>query len=249
MSKRITLKFKKMLKKAEFVHADLEYHEELFGDAQMEFNEAFLDTIAEMPGLKKREWDRHVKKIKDEQAKELLEEALKQKDQAENNEAVDVENAVGAANKETMITEEHPEGFYLNPDELTDESAGDKSSVVKKLYRKVAAKTHPDKLLAAGLDDDETEHKERIFIKAKTAYENDNWYTLYSLALDLGIKPGDIEQKHIDWIEEDIRFTMGRISKIGQLFIWIWYTSSESQKVNIMSRYFKQVYDWDISAS
>ena len=42
MSKRIQLKFKKMLKKAEFVHADLEYHEELVFEAKADFNEALI---------------------------------------------------------------------------------------------------------------------------------------------------------------------------------------------------------------
>ena len=45
MSKRIKLKFKKILKKAEFVHADLEYHEELFEDAKEEFNLAFTSIV------------------------------------------------------------------------------------------------------------------------------------------------------------------------------------------------------------
>ena len=37
MSKQVKLKFKKLLKKAEFVHADLEYHESLLPDAKQEF--------------------------------------------------------------------------------------------------------------------------------------------------------------------------------------------------------------------
>ena len=37
MSKQVKLKFKKLLKKAEFVHADLEYHDELLPDAKLDF--------------------------------------------------------------------------------------------------------------------------------------------------------------------------------------------------------------------
>lgn len=246
MSKRIALKFKKMLKKAEFVHADLEYHEELFGDAKIEFNEEFLNVVSNFPRLKKKEWDAHIKGIQDERVKELLKEANKQKEKSGANEDPDNENAIGTPNKEMMITDEHPEGFYLNPDEIVDEGAEDKEGVVKKLYRKIASQTHPDKLVAAGLEEGEIARKELLFKKARDAYENHNWYILYSLALDLGIDPGDVEQKHIDWVTEDIRFTMGRISQIGQLFIWVWYTSEEEQRKDIMARYFKQVYEWDL---
>ena len=79
MSKRIKLKFKKMLKKAEFVHADLEYHEELVFEAKADFNEAFLERIQKMSRLKKRAWERHLKKVNNERAKQLLEQAEKER--------------------------------------------------------------------------------------------------------------------------------------------------------------------------
>ena len=75
MSKRTKLKFKKMLKKAEFVHADLEYHEELITDAKVEFNEAFLDRINSWSRTKRKNWQFHLKGVQDERAKKLLEEA------------------------------------------------------------------------------------------------------------------------------------------------------------------------------
>ena len=83
-----------------------------------------------------------------------------------------------------------------------------------------------------------------MFKKAKEAYERDNWYTLYSVAVDLGIEVGEIDEKHIEWIEEDIKLTMGRISQMGQLFAWVWYTSDDEGKERIMDQYFKQVYNW-----
>ena len=117
--------------------------------------------------------------------------------------------------------------------------------MIKKLYRKIASETHPDKLVASGFSQREVERKEQIFMKAKEAYERENWYMIYSIAIDLGISPGDIDEKHIDWIEEDVKLTMGRISRIGQLFVWVWYTSPDEQKEKVMDQYFKQVYKWE----
>jgi len=45
MSKQVKLKFKKLIKQAEFVHADLEYHEELSIDAKNLFRDAIQDEI------------------------------------------------------------------------------------------------------------------------------------------------------------------------------------------------------------
>jgi len=232
-----------MLKKAEFVHADLEYHEELITDAKVEFNEAFLDTINSWSRTKRKNWQFHLKDVQDERAKKLLEEAEKLKqeklaaDEAEQNTSI-------AKNKEVFIDGETGEEFYTNPDEIEEADIDDKQGIIKKLYRKIASETHPDKLVASGFSQGEVTRKESIFKKAKEAYERDNWYTLYSVAVDLGIEVGEIDEKHIDWIEEDIKLTMGRISKMGQLFVWVWYTSDDGDKERVMNQYFKQVYNW-----
>ena len=232
-----------MLKKAEFVHADLEYHEELITEAKVEFNEAFLDTINSWSRAKRKDWQFHLKDVQDERAKKLAEEAEKQRqeklaaDEAEQNTSV-------VKSKEVFIDGETGEEFYTNPDEMEEADNDDKQGIIKKLYRKIASETHPDKLVASGLSQGEITRKESIFKKAKEAYERDNWYTLYSVAVDLGIEVGEIDEKHIDWIEEDIKLTMGRISKMGQLFVWVWYTSTDEGKERVMDQYFKQVYDW-----
>ena len=245
MSKRIELKFKKMLKKADFVHADLEYHEELVHDAKKGFNEAFMDKVNGMSRLQKRHWKRHMKAIQDERAKKLLEEAeaSQQTEQEEADE--DAGTDVGPVNKQTFIDGITGEEHYLNPDEIGEIDVDDKRGVIKKLYRRIAGETHPDKLIAVGASPLEINKKTKLFKKAKEAYERDNWYTIYSLALELGISPGDISDKQIEWIEEDIKLTLGRISKIGQLFVWVWYVADEQQRELIMRQYFKQVYNWD----
>jgi hypothetical protein len=243
MSKRIQLKFKKMLKKAEFVHADLEYHEELVFEAKIDFNEAFLDRVNNMSRRERKYWKRHLNTLNDERAKQLLQQAEEEKQKRIDAETAEEQTDI-VKNKEIFMDGETGEEFYLNPDEV-DTPDDDKSGVIKKLYRKIASETHPDKLVASGFSQREVERKEQIFMKAKEAYERENWYMIYSIAIDLGISPGDIDEKHINWIEEDVKLTMGRISRIGQLFVWVWYTSPDEQKEKVMDQYFKQVYKWE----
>jgi len=243
MSKRIQLKFKKMLKKAEFVHADLEYHEELVFEAKADFNEAFQDRIDNMSRRERKYWTRNLHTLNDERAKQLLQQAEEEKQKRIDAETDEDQTGI-VKNKEVLMDAGTGEEFYLNPDEV-DTPDDDKSGVIKKLYRKIASETHPDKLVASGFSQREVERKEQIFMKAKEAYERENWYMIYSIAIDLGISPGDIDEKHIDWIEEDVKLTMGRISRIGQLFVWVWYTSTDEQKEKVMDQYFKQVYKWE----
>ena len=114
-----------MLKKAEFVHADLEYHEELITDAKVEFNEAFLGRINSWSRTKRKNWQFHLKSVQDERAKKLLEEAEKLKqeklaaDEAEQNTSI-------VKNKEVFIDGETGEEFYMNPDEIEETDIDDK---------------------------------------------------------------------------------------------------------------------------
>ena len=232
-----------MLKKAEFVHADLEYHEELVFEAKIDFNEAFLDRVNNMSRRERKYWKRHLNTLNDERAKQLLQQAEEEKQKRIDAETAEEQTDI-VKNKEIFMDGETGEEFYLNPDEV-DTPDDDKSGVIKKLYRKIASETHPDKLVASGFSQREVERKEQIFMKAKEAYERENWYMIYSIAIDLGISPGDIDEKHINWIEEDVKLTMGRISRIGQLFVWVWYTSPDEQKEKVMDQYFKQVYKWE----
>jgi len=232
-----------MLKKAEFVHADLEYHEELVFEAKADFNEAFQDRIDNMSRRERKYWTRNLHTLNDERAKQLLQQAEEEKQKRIDAETDEDQTGI-VKNKEVLMDAGTGEEFYLNPDEV-DTPDDDKSGVIKKLYRKIASETHPDKLVASGFSQREVERKEQIFMKAKEAYERENWYMIYSIAIDLGISPGDIDEKHIDWIEEDVKLTMGRISRIGQLFVWVWYTSTDEQKEKVMDQYFKQVYKWE----
>jgi hypothetical protein len=226
-----------MLKKAEFVHADLEYHEELLTDAKKEFNEIFIKTMAGLPPEQKEKYEN----IKKEQFEELRKkQEAAGEDQEEEEEEPESSTYLEKA-KETFISEDFPEGIELEPSEDNSDD-NDKLAVNKKLYYKIAAQTHPDKLESSNLSAKEIEKRKKLFKKAKEAYEQNNWYTLYSISIDLDIDTGDVDSRHVEWIEEDIRKTMGQISKIGQLYAWVWYVSDEKQRENIMKSYLKQVY-------
>ena len=238
MSRKTELKFKKMLKKAEFVHADLEYHEELLDDAKAQFSTAISEAVNGME-LKDREEFLKLKEdlVKKRQAE--LEERLKAQQEAEESPPPEPEDAPDPS--ETAIAESEEE--YVVPDVEPQRDLPEmKEATIKKLFYKIAAKTHPDKFASSNLAPDEIVRIEAIFKKAKSAYENGNWYGLYVIALDLGIEIEDISDDHVGWVEDDIRHTMGRIAQIAQLAAWVWYTADDRQKNNILSNHFSYTY-------
>ena len=242
MSKRIQLKFKKIIKKAEFVHADLEYHVELFEDAKKEFTENFNSLVESLNGDDRAEFDKLFQDIMDKRIAELEKRNNQKEQPAEEAEGSTEEDSKTST---TLITPEFPEGIEIDIDR-DDDVPEIKASEMKKLFYKIAAGTHPDKLASQNLPPEQVEHSEKLFKRAKTAYETGNWYILYSLATELNIDVGDVGDDHIDWIESDIRRTMGRIANMAQMAAWVWYTGNETTKKSVMKNYFKQVYNYEL---
>ena len=85
---------------------------------------------------------------------------------------------------------------------------------------------------------------EKIFRRAKAAYDNLNWYVLYCFALDLDLPVEDPNPEILEWLEEDIRLTMGKISAMGSLVVWIWYTGDINRKNMALASYLKQSFDY-----
>jgi len=236
MSKQLKYKLKKTLKNAEFVHADLEYHQELFAEAKVEFN---------------KEVSRLLEKLSpEEQArlKEIVERKISE----------EIAARMGSTTKNEETEDEVPEITESNCMDLivTDGNSEDgeaetkvdleKSKLIelKRLFRKIAELTHPDKLAAMGFSEQEATRLEKIFKRALQAYNDDNWYVIYSTALELQI-PLDVESEdYIDWIDEDIRKTLSNISRIGSTVAWMWYVGDEASKTYALKSYFEQIYGY-----
>ena len=241
MSKQVKLKFKKLLKKAEFVHADLEYHEELLPEAKNLFSQEVPQTIK---GLTP-EQQKHIAEV-DRQRLIEKEEKIKKAAQAAHEASKDEGADEEAESEETALAES--EHDYIEEDREEEEPQEAKESELKKLYRQVAALTHPDKAKAAGASDREASRLEQLFIQAKKAYDDKNWYILYSIALALDIDVPEPSPQNLEWIEEDIRHTMGTISQIGNLIAWMWYSGDPAMKQVALSNFFEQMYGISLGA-
>jgi len=231
MSKQIKLKFQKLLKNAEFVQADVNYHEELLPEAKQEFFAAAQEILNNLPD--------HIKKqFADKRNQKIIDDALNRQEAQEDEEEPTEGN--GEAEEAPDTAEGEPEA------ESQPQASRDKETQIKKLYRKIAAETHPDKCTARGLDAAASKISETIFKKAKEAYREQNWYLLYSLAVDLGLDVPDPSKEHLDWLEDDIKSGEGKVSHMSQLVVWVWYTGDEESKKFALRNYFEQVYGYSL---
>jgi hypothetical protein len=234
MSKQVKLKFKKLLKKAEFVQADLEYHDELLPEAKLEFAKVVSDILSSLSAEDQQKIDEYKQKAFDEMI-----ERMKKESEAKEKESQEDAAVVEATDDIKMNDEELEETVEENDD------SDDKNKKLKKLFYKIADLTHPDKSVARGVSPAESKRLERTFRKAKEAYSDLNWYTLYCIAIDLDIPVDNPTPETLEWLENDIRLTMGKISNIGNLVVWVWYTGDTNRKNMALANYLQQSFNYD----
>ncbi len=231
MSKQVKLKFKKLLKKAEFVQADFEYHDELLPEAKLEFAKAVNEILSTLSPEDQQKIDEHKQKSFDEMVKRMQQEAEKEEEEI---------GGVPAQSDKLTMEEEDEE----DAEETDEEEDDDKNKKLKKLFYKIADLTHPDKAQARGDSKKETKRLEALFRKAKSAYNDLNWYVLYCIAIDLDLPVEDPTDETLEWLEEDIRLTMGKISEIATLIVWVWYTGDTNRKNMALASYLQQSFNY-----
>lgn len=231
MSKQLKYQLKKTLKKAEFMQADLEYHEEVGAEAQKLFTERVAELFRALPADIQEKLTRHV----DLRAAVIPPETVEEpEDDAE------IDEVVGElATSEHEVPEETEEDKEIGAVKM-------KSSELKKLFRRIAELIHPDKVVAKGFSPQEVLRLENIFKKAKNAFDKENWFVLYTIAIEIGIELDDESERHIHWVEQDIKNTERLIKELANRTYWHWYIAKDERaKTNALRHYFLQLYDYD----
>ena len=228
MSKQLKYKLKKTLKNAEFVHADLEYHQELSEDAIRDFQQEVSKWLSILSDEDKQKANNHRNR-----------QARPPQNPPQN--APPPADACGADCKDTDLIASDTE--VEEQEEPTPKAT--KATELKKLFYRIAEKTHPDKVEASGVSGPEISRMERIFIRAKEAYDQANWYILYAITIDLNLSIDDPDDEKVEWIEEDIKKTLAKIATLSNLTAWHWYVGDEPNKKRALKFYFQQAYGLD----
>jgi len=136
--------------------------------------------------------------------------------------------------REQENPEEEPE---VPPDIPLDEDGRVESSVppdtpdeLKKLYRSIAQKTHPDKV--------QDEELNEIFKLAAEAVEEENWMLLVELAGELRLDIDFLSDETIEIVEESIERNLKQISGIKNSFSYIWSKQKDDKGREIFKALF-----------
>tara|TARA_Y100000114_G_C11759684_1_gene328853 strand:+ start:2534 stop:3163 length:630 start_codon:yes stop_codon:yes gene_type:complete len=117
------------------------------------------------------------------------------------------------------------------------------SPEVKKLYRQIALKTHPDKLL--GMPEGEEKEKLKIlFQNANMFMEKDDYASLAIIAIKLGIEVKQFSENDLKKVKEKINIIEEKIQQIEKTVIWKWiFEENKAMKDKLLKALFKFMYD------
>jgi hypothetical protein len=108
----------------------------------------------------------------------------------------------------------------INVDEVTKKK-------LKKIYKEIVKKTHPDKT--------NSEKHLDMYIKSKQAYEENNIIDLYSICIDLQIE-FDYDVIDIKSMLEIIDHKKMKLKNLESSYLWLWvHSQDESEKEKIIS--------------
>ena len=132
-----------------------------------------------------------------------------------------------------MIRERSSKNAIETSTESVEISIVDKAANenIRKIYRIVAKKTHPDKISDARLND--------IYITAREMYESNDVMGIYSICDQLGI-PYEMSIEDLATLKDRILMMKDRVVFMESTFSWKWHHSEdEGERSRIIFEYVK----------
>ena len=113
---------------------------------------------------------------------------------------------------------------------------------VKKLFRRIALKIHPDKLET--LDEGfEKNRKNELYSRAIKAMEENDLIVLADIALEIDIDPPEISEQKLKEAENKIIAIKKELAHIESTIVWQWFfCSNKTQKDTILKKLFELMY-------
>ena len=208
MVKKIRRKVKKIAMKASLISMELEDLTEENKENQKVLTEDFKEEFAFI------EWKKQQERLKSQQ------ETQEQKQDSEEVPEIEPE-------------EPEPESLEEEEDILEQDSkSSDTPDELKKLYRTIAQKTHPDKT--------NDERLNEIFKLSAEAMKEENWMALVEFAGELSLDIEFLSDETCETVEQSIEENQKKISGIKSTFSYIWSRQKDDNDRAIFKSMFYQ---------
>lgn len=156
--------------------------------------------------------------------------------------------AEGKASEEFSVTQkqadQEQEANSQNQQNAEDTTSASKnaSEEVKKMFKKIASKIHPDKLEELS-DGFEKERKQKLFERARKALEEDDIVGLSDIAMEVDVEVPEISEEVLKRTEQKIISLKQKLSQIESTIVWHWFFCEDpATKQRILEQLFELMY-------
>jgi len=135
-----------------------------------------------------------------------------------------------------MPPEVKPSDFEVEETEEEEKERKDDDVPLKKLFRKIVVKCHPDKV------DQETSELRKLelidlYEKAVEAHDDNNWALMVVVAIKLDVDLPEEAEDMVSEIDEEAKKLEEKIKSNTSSIAWEWYYSEEEEKEAIVKNY------------
>lgn len=114
----------------------------------------------------------------------------------------------------------------------------DRPKWVKKIYRKIVHKSHPDKLINES--DEDHDHAIKLYRRSVESYESSDYVDLLMCAFSLGIHLQHLGPDVLQLISAKIHSIETDIGEVRSSSFWIWNNISHEKKIDFLRNYVRE---------
>ena len=102
------------------------------------------------------------------------------------------------------------------------------------VFKKIAQKTHPDKLIKEDTSSSTYKEKVDMYKEALGSVENKDWSRVIEIAMELGIDVSDVKNDDSDYLNESIKALTEKTKELKSTYAWIWYHTEDKDQAKQM---------------
>ena len=143
------------------------------------------------------------------------------------------------------INKNAPHNTPLSEDALEAQLEGANKNIpegLKKLYRSIAFKTHPDRLADKNLTSEALEELHQLYLKATSALDNQDFMQLINIAAELDMDDLEPSPEIVELLERQIKTTTKRLKRLTNCVGWMWGNADDGGKQKILKELYRQRY-------
>ncbi len=101
---------------------------------------------------------------------------------------------------------------------------------VNVVFRMIAQKTHPDKLISKDISDTEYNAKVDMYKEAQRSVKNRDWSRVIEIAMELGIDVSNVKNDDSDYLNESVKRLTEKIKQLKSTYAWKWGNTPDQER-------------------